>query len=303
MAGTTRWVLVVPVKRLASAKSRLASVAGEHRSDLALAFALDTVEAALAAPPVSAVVAVTDEPAAAQELAALGATVVPDQPDAGLNPALVHGTEAARATGPGLGVAVLSADLPALRPAELARALDDAAAHSSSFVRDAASDGTTLLTAAPGTDLRPQFGPGSAQRHAASGAVELTGPSYPSLRRDVDTEADLLAAAALGLGRRSGTVVGRLGTGAGHYGRSVQDIDDPTGPVTRQATVRVFHPADASGSVLFDDGTEVPFDRYALRGSGVRLLRSGQRVRVETEGADADMRVLFLTIATLQDRR
>ena len=303
MAGTTRWVLVVPVKRLASAKSRLASVAGNHRADLALAFALDTVEAALAAAPVGAVVAVTDEPAAASELAALGATVVPDHPDAGLNPALVHGAEAARATGPGLGVAVLSADLPALRPAELALALHDAAAHPSAFVRDAAGAGTTLLAAAPGTDLRPRFGPGSAQRHAASGAVELTGPGYASLRRDVDTETDLLAAAALGLGRRSRAVVERLGAGVADYGRPVQDTDGRTGPTTRQATVREFHPADGSGSVLFDDGTEVPFDRYALRGSGVRLLRSGQRVRVETEGADAETRVVFLTIATLPDRR
>ena len=59
------WCLVVPVKRLALAKTRLAEVAGEHRVDLALAFALDTVTAALACDDVRAVVVVTDEPDAA----------------------------------------------------------------------------------------------------------------------------------------------------------------------------------------------------------------------------------------------
>ena len=33
------WCVVVPVKRLSQAKSRLARLAGEHRADLALAFA------------------------------------------------------------------------------------------------------------------------------------------------------------------------------------------------------------------------------------------------------------------------
>src|SRR5262245_14240719 len=82
-----RWSLVVPVKRLALAKTRLASVAGEHRFALALAFAIDTTAAALSSPEVAGVVVVTDEPVASRAAAAIGATVVPDRPDAGLNPA------------------------------------------------------------------------------------------------------------------------------------------------------------------------------------------------------------------------
>jgi 2-phospho-L-lactate guanylyltransferase len=203
------WCLVVPVKRLALAKSRLASVAGAHRSDLALAFALDTVAAALACAPVRLVVAVTDEPVAATALADLGATVVSDRPDAGLNPALAHGAEFARARHRDCGVGALSADLPALRPGELTIALGQAAGHDVCFVRDAGGDGTTLLLARQGARLEPQFGASSARLHAHAGAVELTG-ELASLRRDVDTEDDLAAASLLGLGPRSAAVAGRL---------------------------------------------------------------------------------------------
>ena len=209
MTPPERWCLVVPVKRLALAKTRLTATAGPHRSDLALAFALDTVEAALGCDLVRAVVAVTDEPEAARLLLRLGADVVADRPDAGLNPALVHGAEAARAAHPDCGIGALSADLPALRPAELEHALRQATA-AVSFVRDAGHDGTTLLLAHPGSELEPEFGPASAHRHAARGAVELLGAGFPSLRRDVDTEDDLAAAVGLGLGPRSAEVVGRL---------------------------------------------------------------------------------------------
>jgi len=46
------------------------------------------------------------------------------------------------------------------------------------------------------------FGVGSAEAHRASGAIELIG-DWPSLRCDVDTEADLAVAAQLGLGART----------------------------------------------------------------------------------------------------
>ena len=210
MTPPGRWCLVVPVKRLALAKTRLAVAAGEQRSDLALAFALDTVEAALACDRVRAVIAVTDEPVASRLLLELGAAVVADRPDAGLNPALVHGARAARQAHPDCGVGALSADLPALRTGELALVLDRADAHDVCFVRDAGSDGTTLLLARTGVRLEPAFGPGSAERHADGGAVELRGRDFVSLRRDVDTEEDLVAASALGLGPRSLDVVRRL---------------------------------------------------------------------------------------------
>ncbi|HST65699.1 MAG TPA: 2-phospho-L-lactate guanylyltransferase [Mycobacteriales bacterium] len=195
------WSVVVPVKRLGLAKSRLYAV-GRPRTEheeLALSLALDTVAAALRAAEVARVVVVTDDAAAAAAVRAAGAVVVPDEPDAGLNPALAHGALAAARLGPGDGVALLSADLPALRPAELSAALRAAVPAGRAFVPDADGTGTTLLATAPGLPVRPRYGPGSAAAHRATGAVELAG-DWPSLRHDVDTAADLRAAATLGLG-------------------------------------------------------------------------------------------------------
>jgi 2-phospho-L-lactate/phosphoenolpyruvate guanylyltransferase len=197
--GPVRWSVVVPVKRLDLAKSRL-YVAGRPRLDhqaLALSLALDTVAAAVRA--ADRVLVVTDDPEAAAAVRRAGALVVPDEPDAGLNPALAHGAARAARLAPADGVALLSADLPALRPAELAAALRAAAQHPRAFVPDAAGTGTTLLAARPGRPPHPAYGRDSAAAHRASGAVELAG-DWPSLRRDVDTTADLAVAAALGLG-------------------------------------------------------------------------------------------------------
>ncbi|HYT10663.1 MAG TPA: 2-phospho-L-lactate guanylyltransferase [Mycobacteriales bacterium] len=196
-----QWSVVVPVKRLDMAKSRLYA-AGRPRPEhaaLALALALDTVSAAAASPAVARVVVVTDDPDAAAAVRAAGAVVVADEPDAGLNPALTHGAARAATLAPADGVALLSADLPALRPAELSAALVAGAPYPRSFVADAAGSGTTLLAAGPGVPPRPGYGRGSAATHRRSGAVPLTG-DWPSLRRDVDTPADLAAAAVLGLG-------------------------------------------------------------------------------------------------------
>ncbi len=198
-----RWSVVVPVKRLDRAKTRLrASLPDADHDALVLAMAADTVSAALACPAVGRVVVVTDDEHAAPDLTALGAVCVPDMPDAGLNPALEHGADEAVRLAPDWGVAVLGSDLPALRPSELAGAL--AAVTGRAFVPDAAGTGTTLLAAVPGVPLRPAYGPGSAAAHAASGAAELTG-RWPSLRRDVDTRDDLDEAARIGLGPRTAT--------------------------------------------------------------------------------------------------
>ncbi len=48
-----------------------------------------------------------------------------------------------------------------------------------------------------------------------------------------------------------------------------------------QATVRSYDPSTGAGTVLLDDGYELPFPGEATRGSGVRSLRSGQRVQVQ----------------------
>jgi 2-phospho-L-lactate/phosphoenolpyruvate guanylyltransferase len=215
VAGVTEsplsWSLVIPVKVLARAKSRLAGLAGPAREELALAMAADTVSAAAACPVVAAVLVVTDDAAAASTLGELGAVIVPDEPAAGLNPALAHGASLAAARWPRSGTAGLAADLPALRPAELDRGLRAAARWPEAFVADAAGTGTTLYAARPGTPFRPRFGAGSAGRYRAGGVVEILLADVPSLRSDVDTAADLQHATSLGLGPRTAPLAARLG--------------------------------------------------------------------------------------------
>ncbi|WP_091393106.1 2-phospho-L-lactate guanylyltransferase [Micromonospora saelicesensis] len=201
-----RWAVVVPVKRLAVAKSRLrGALPGVPHEELALALAADTLRAVLACPAVAEALVVTDDDRVAAAARAAGARVLPDEPDAGLNAAFRHG--AARV--PAGWVAGITADVPALRPAELAGALlaaQNGRPGVRRFLPDAPGGGTVLLTAGPGVPLDPRFGVGSAVAHAASGALPLDG-DWPSLRRDVDTAADLAAAARLGLGPRTAALM------------------------------------------------------------------------------------------------
>jgi len=195
------WTVVMPVKVLVRAKSRLAVLAGPRRAELALALASDTVSAVVACPEVARLLVITSDAVAGARLAALGARIVPDEPANGLNAALRYGASVATARWPGSGVAALAADLPALRPAELGRALRAASA---------AGVGTTMYAAVPGVAFRPMFGGASRVRHALAGAVELAPDDVPGLRRDVDTLEDLRAAVALGAGSRTTALAGEL---------------------------------------------------------------------------------------------
>lgn len=68
-----------------------------------------------------------------------------------------------------------------------------------------------------------------------------------------------------------------------------------------QATIAAFDPNTRSGSVLLDDGTELPYAADAFDAGGLRITRVGQRVRIRTAGSGGDVRVTFLTLITLPD--
>jgi 2-phospho-L-lactate guanylyltransferase len=84
-----------------------------------------------------------------------------------------------------------------------------------------------------------------------------------------------MAALALGVGRHSAAVLANV--------------------IGMQATVRVFVEPTRSGSVLLDDGSELPFDTAAFDAGGLRLVRPGQRVRLEL----VDGNVTRITLATM----
>ncbi|MBA2774074.1 MAG: 2-phospho-L-lactate guanylyltransferase [Nocardioidaceae bacterium] len=202
------WSIIIPVKPVAVAKSRLTGISVGQRRDLALAFALDTTLAALTTAGVRRVVVVTDDPER-EAFRDLGADLVADRPSAGLNAAIRHGADDVRGRDGECGLIALAGDLPALRPAELSEVLD-APPSESWFVGDAACTGTTLLAAAAGRDLTPAFGPGSAATHRSQGAAEVTSSRIERLRRDVDTLMDLGDALRLGVGAHTAKVVAGL---------------------------------------------------------------------------------------------
>jgi 2-phospho-L-lactate guanylyltransferase len=205
--GTVSWSVIVPVKRLDVAKSRLrGALMGVDHNAVVMAMALDTVAAALASPVVGRIIVVASDAEASTRARELGAEVVLDVPDAGLNSALAYAaTHVRRTSARSSGVVALAGDLPSLRTDDVTDALGTASSRSRSFVTDAAGTGTVLLAAPPEMGLEPCFGEGSAAAHLVSGAIELTGV-WPSLRRDVDTAADLAAAIVLGLGPRTAAV-------------------------------------------------------------------------------------------------
>ena len=213
----TGCVVVVPVKPPALGKSRLVGLTDEQRRELAEAFAHDTVAAAAATDGVEAVLVVTDDFRLAAGLRGTGVEVMPDGVSEDLNETLVQAAAEVVRRWPDAVPVALCADLPGLRPDELAGVLAEAVAEVSAgrtaFVRDRAGIGTTLYAAA-GDAFAPWFGVASASAHERAGAVEI-GSSAASVRADVDDLADLGAALVAGVGPHTTRASGRRATPLG----------------------------------------------------------------------------------------
>jgi 2-phospho-L-lactate guanylyltransferase len=260
-------VAVVALKPSEQAKSRL-GLPPPLRQRLAETMALDTIRALAGA--VSQVVVVSGQPALATRLARAGisATVWPEPDEPGMNAALAYGADRLRAGGVGTVVACVG-DLPALRASSVDRVLRASRAVPRTFLADASGVGTTMLVATDGP-LLPGFTGRSASRHRSGGAVPLTedrlGGLLPDARRDVDTEADLMAAIDLGVGPHTAALIdpayGRLGE---YQVATATDWVDESGQ--RLAVTA------AGRRIVLPDGV--------IGGLG-RSLRSGQRLHAVT---------------------
>lgn len=211
------WTIIVPVKALDRAKSRLSgAVSADARHALVLAMASDVVRACRDCPRVSTVRLAGSDAQARTVAAALGAEFIADpgpggSPDAPatretedpLNAALAH----AMSSVPG-PIGVITADLPELDPRLLTHILDSAAVHAHSIVVDHRGRGTTMAFWTGATDRVCRFGVDSAERfRRLGGAVVLTAGDGPwgAAARDVDTPDDLVDLA----GRRIGEATRR----------------------------------------------------------------------------------------------
>lgn len=193
--------LIIAVKRLAAAKTRLAPVfSARTRESVVLAMLVDTLTAAGGVRSLGSITVITPDSAAASAAAQVGADVLADPTPEGhpdpLNNAIAAAERAV--AGSFANVVALQGDLPALQTQELNEAIAAARQHRRSFVADRLATGTAALFAF-GCPLDPRFGSDSSARHRSSGAIELTG-AWPGLRCDVDTPTDLAAARRLGVG-------------------------------------------------------------------------------------------------------
>lgn len=206
MPNDTSFVVLLPVKPPAVGKSRLGTLPDEARIRLATAFARDTIVAASACPAVARVMVVTDDVDFAALAATAGCAVLPDGVTGDLNGTLVQAAHECARRWPGSGLVALCADLPALRPDDLAAALAEVPTAGAAYVGDATGSGTTMYAARSLPDFRPQFGIDSAARHRRDGALPIEA-ALPSLRQDVDEAADLGRAMTLGVGEHTAAAI------------------------------------------------------------------------------------------------
>lgn len=187
--------VVVPVKQLELAKSRLRELGDAACRALVLAMLEDVLDAVRTA-SVGPIFLLSSEPAYDEVAARYGASRLPDAAstyNGAVTAALGNAPLAASER-----VLIIPADLPTVRPGairDLAGALD--AAH---VVLVASADGgTSALGLRPPAAIAPGFGIDSAATHrrrAAAAGLLLAELSLPDLAIDVDTPADLRAVAA-----------------------------------------------------------------------------------------------------------
>ena len=279
MSGTSithAWSVIVPVKLLADAKSRLH--VHHRRAELALAFFSDVLAAVRAAAPVEQILVVGDEPAVqalVQEIADTRVHLIPQGATPGLNPAIRH---AAAQLPPAARVAVIASDLPCLDGETVTMVLKLAASHPRAFVTDTQGLGTTMLCQTDGTALDPAFGTRSRARHRQLGYVELTdGDVSPSgddairerwarAHRDVDTAVDLWDAERIGVGSSTARILSA-------------DGEPSQGPAASQLLLTAgTSTADGGIEAVTEDGARLVIPQGVLAASPFRHLRPGQRV-------------------------
>lgn len=185
-------VIIVPVKPLAAAKTRLRTALDDRaREALVLAMLADTLAAVREAHE-GAVLLVSDDRAYAPLAKQFGATRLADGAS-GYNEAMAVALASAAVVATGAAL-IVPADLPRALPSELRRAIE-ALSEAEVVVAPAFDGGTAVLGLRPPSAIKTAFGLQSAQAHlraateAQRSAIVL---DLPSLSYDIDNIEDLL---------------------------------------------------------------------------------------------------------------
>lgn len=187
---------VLPIKRLQSAKQRLAdALPTGTRKALAEAMVTDVLIALRRAKRLDAVLVVSgDEGAIALASGYDALDAITDRSDNGHNAAVQLGMRAARERGADR-VLLVPGDVPALDPVAIDKLLErPERAPEVVIIPDRHGSGTNGLLLTGPEVITPAFGPGSRLRHAdlaAAAGARCDVVEIPSLALDVDTSEDL----------------------------------------------------------------------------------------------------------------
>jgi 2-phospho-L-lactate guanylyltransferase len=199
--------VIIPVKRFAVAKTRLAPVLDtDERAELARLMFEDVIETVTACSDVfDGMLVITIDPEAAATARRHGAFVLGDVSEQGVNDALSRGLRYLEAAAD--GVIVVPSDIPQIaRPALVESAAAIATGPAIALVRAADDGGTNLLACRPLGVIKPQFGPRSFEQHrraALQAGVAVRTLHLPALSLDIDRPEDLCRFLALGSKTRS----------------------------------------------------------------------------------------------------
>ncbi|MDF3307920.1 2-phospho-L-lactate guanylyltransferase [Rhodococcus sp. T2V] len=186
--GFGGYAVVVPIRSLRTAKSRLQTESDVMRAQLALAFFLDTITALERSTEVERIVVVSRD-ATVQGWVRGRCDIVPDG-EIGLPAAIDRGIERLRRLRHSGSVAVVLPDLPYATTDAFDLLLASARGRLRAFLADVAGTGTTCVTAASTEAVVHRFGPNSARAHTEAGLAALDVP-VPNLRNDIDVLDDL----------------------------------------------------------------------------------------------------------------
>ncbi len=190
---------VVPQKSLAIAKGRLsAALSRSARAQLSLRLLQSVCRTLGAVASVKGLTVMTPDPDVQRHTARWGVRATAD-PRADLNAAL----EALLAglAGPDHGLLVVAADLPMLRPSDVAALIALGAPRNVVLAPSKDGTGTNALLLPPDMVMPPAYGPGSLfahrerARHLGLRVVEIR---RPGLGFDVDTPGDLIGLERMG---------------------------------------------------------------------------------------------------------
>lgn len=209
---TMRARAIVPVKRFAQAKTRLAPLlARDERAALASAMLEDVLAALTTSNAISGIILVTSDPAAQPLASVFGAQLMDDAAANTLNEAIAL---ALGSIGAHRGAAlIVPGDLPLLTPDDVGEAIDLTHRHGVVLSPAFRDGGTNLMGFCPTNAIAPSFGAGSFARHVELARHANIAPfvfDRATTGLDIDTPADVAALLEYGGNSRTVTMLREL---------------------------------------------------------------------------------------------